>query len=99
MTGRNRARAVVAAGSRPAFPRHVKLRHDAARDRWTILAPERVFTPDAIAVAVLKLCDGSRTVEEIAAALARTYNAPRERIRADIVSMLQELADKGVVTV
>ena len=35
------------------------MRHDAARDRWTILAPERVFTPDAIAVAVLQLCDGS----------------------------------------
>jgi pyrroloquinoline quinone biosynthesis protein D len=50
-------------------------------------------------VAVLKLCDGSRTVEEIAEALARTYDAPKERILADIVSMLQELADKGVVTV
>ena len=61
------------------MPRHVKLRHDAARDRWVILAPERVFTPDAIAVAVLKLCDGARSVETIAAELAQAYNAPSER--------------------
>jgi pyrroloquinoline quinone biosynthesis protein D len=90
-------RTIIGPGSKPALPRGVKMRHDAARDRWTILAPERVFEPDAIAVAVLKLCDGTRSVEAIAAELAETYNAPKERILADIVPMLQELADKGVV--
>jgi pyrroloquinoline quinone biosynthesis protein D len=90
-------RVVVGPASKPALPRGVKMRHDAARDRWTILAPERVFEPDAIAVAVLQLCDGVRSVETIAAELAQTYNAPRERILADIVAMLQGLADKGVV--
>jgi pyrroloquinoline quinone biosynthesis protein D len=98
MSAAGKTRPVIAAGSRPALPRHIKLRHDAARDRWTILAPERVFSPDAIAVAVLKLCDGSRTVEDIAVELSQSYNAPKERILADILSVLQELADKGVVT-
>jgi pyrroloquinoline quinone biosynthesis protein D len=91
-------RTVIGPASKPALPRHVKMRHDAARDRWTILAPERVFTPDAIAVAVLRLCDGARSVEAIAAALAQAYNAPMERILADITALLQGLADKGVVT-
>jgi pyrroloquinoline quinone biosynthesis protein D len=90
-------RTIISAASRPALPRHVKLRHDAARDRWTILAPERVFTPDVIAVAVLQLCDGSRSVEVIAGELAETYNAPKERILADVTALLQALADKGVV--
>ncbi len=90
-------RTMIGPASKPALPRHVKMRHDAARDRWTILAPERVFSPDAVAVAVLQLCDGARSVETIAAELAQTYNAPQERILADIVTMLQELADKGVV--
>ena len=92
------ARMIVSAASCPRLPRHVKMRHDAARDRWLILAPERVFTPDAVAVAVLKLCDGSRSVEAIANELAQAYNAPSERILADIVPLLQQLADKGVVT-
>ena len=68
-----------------------------ARDRWTILAPERVFSPDAIAVAVLQLCDGARTTDDIAEELARTYNAPKAQILADVMAMLQDLADKGVV--
>ena len=32
------------------------------------------------------------------AELAETYNAPKERILADITALLQELADKGVVS-
>ena len=91
-------RTIIGPTSQPPLPRHIKLRHDAARDRWTILAPERVFTPDAIAIAVLQMCDGARSVEAIAAELAETYNAPKERILADITALLQELADKGVVS-
>jgi hypothetical protein len=53
---------------------------------------------DAVAVAVLMLCDGSRTVEHIAAELAQSYSAPRETILADFTAMLQGLAEKGVVT-
>jgi pyrroloquinoline quinone biosynthesis protein D len=90
-------RVVVSAASIPRLPRYIKLRHDSARDRWVIQAPERVFSPDPIAVEVLKLCDGGRTVEDIADALAQRYNAPKEEILADITAMLQDLADKGVV--
>jgi pyrroloquinoline quinone biosynthesis protein D len=76
----------------------MKLRHDPARDRWIIQGPERVFSPDAIAVEVLRLCDGARTVAGIADDLASRYDAPKEQILADIVAMLQDLADKGVVS-
>lgn len=99
MSDAKKVRAIVLATSRPELPRHIKLRHDAARGVWTVLAPERIFTPDAIAVAVLKLCDATRTVGEIAQDLSRSYNAPADRILADITAMLQELADKGVVKV
>jgi pyrroloquinoline quinone biosynthesis protein D len=92
-----RIRAIVTAATQPALPPHIKLRHDAGRGKWLVLAPERVFEPDEIAVAVLKLCDGARSVDDIASELAREYNAPKEEIVADIVSMLQDLADKGVV--
>src|SRR5689334_7217829 len=91
-------RTMIDAQSLPRLPRHIKMRRDGPRDRWLILGPERVFTPDAVAVAVLKLCDGNRSVEAIATELARAYEAPVERILADIVPMLQDLADKGVVT-
>ena len=93
-----RTRAIVTGSSRPALPPHIKLRHDAGRGKWLVLAPERIFEPDDIAVAVLKLCDGARSVDDIAGELAKEYNAPKQEIIADIVAMLQDLADKGVVT-
>jgi pyrroloquinoline quinone biosynthesis protein D len=90
-------RAVLSPASQPAFPGGTRLWHDKSRGQWVILAPERIFKLDDIAVAVLKLCDGKRTVDQIAFQLAASYSAPRERILADILPMLQELADKGVV--
>jgi pyrroloquinoline quinone biosynthesis protein D len=89
----------IAAGTVPRLPRHVKLRHDKARDRWLMLVPERVLIPDETAVAVLTRVDGARSVQDIAEDLARTYQAPVDVILADSVALLQDLADKGFLAV
>ena len=90
-------RLIVGRETRPNLPTYLKLRHDAGRDRWILLAPERVLTPDQTAVAVLKLCDGNRTVDEIVTVLAEEYSAAAEVIRADVLDLLQGLADKGYI--
>lgn len=92
-----RTRTLIDATSKPALPNHIKLRHDPGRGRWHVLAPERVFEPDEIAVEILKRCDGQTSVDSIAEMLAKEYNAPVADILADTISMLQELSDKGVV--
>ena len=93
---RTRSRVLqVSEHSRPALPRHVKLRFDETRNVWVILAPERVLAPDEIAVEVLKLCDGVRDVCAMIDGLAVKYRAPRAEIGADVIAMLQDLADKG----
>lgn len=79
------------------IPRHIKLRHDAGRGRWIILAPERVFNPDDTAVEVLKLLDGQRSVSSIAESLSHAYQAPLDVVTDDILAMLQDLTDKGVL--
>jgi pyrroloquinoline quinone biosynthesis protein D len=96
--GEARTRTIITGESRPSLPKHIKMRHDPGRGRWIVLAPERVFNPDETAVAVLKNCDGQRTVADIAKTLSEEYQAPIEEITNDIVAMLQDLADKGVVT-
>lgn len=83
----------------PALPRHVKLRFDRARGQWIVNAPERVLVPDAIALAILERCDGRRDVAAIADDLAALYSAPRAEILADVIEMLQDLADKGFLMV
>lgn len=98
MTVAPRQRMIVMGGMRPVLPRHVRLRFDKTRQLWLLLAPERVLTPDAIAVEVLQLCDGARSLDTIATALAGKYAAPREQIAADVAAMLQDLADKGFLS-
>jgi pyrroloquinoline quinone biosynthesis protein D len=89
----------IEAASIPHLPRGVKLRFDEQRKRWTLLAPERVFVPDDIAVEILQRCDGVATVDAIADALAAKFGAPREEVARDVTEMLQDLANKGVVAV
>ncbi|MBI5265418.1 MAG: pyrroloquinoline quinone biosynthesis peptide chaperone PqqD [Bradyrhizobium sp.] len=88
----------VSEASRPVLPRHARLKFDETRQVWVILAPERVLAPDEIAVEVLQLCDGQRSVGEVIDQLAAKYAAPREAILTDVITMLQDLADKGFLT-
>lgn len=88
----------VSETSRPVLPRHARLKFDETRQRWVILAPERVLAPDEIAVEILQLCDGARDVSAIIDALAVKYTADRAEIGRDVVAMLQDLADKGFLT-
>ena len=92
-----RTRLIVAPDVVPVLPRYVQLRHDKGRDRWVLLAPERILTPNAIAVEVLQRCDGLRDVRAIAEELASDYDASVDDIIADVIEMLQDLADKGYV--
>ncbi len=89
-----RQRMSVSEASRPVLPRHAKLRFDETRQRWVILAPERVLAPDDIAVEILQLCDGERTVAVIVDSLAAKYAAEREAIAQDVIAMLGDLARK-----
>lgn len=86
------------ARSAPRLARGVRLKHDGARGRWVLLAPERILVPDDTALEVLQLLDGERTVTGIAERLAAAYDAPAEVIRRDVLAMLDDLAEKGFVT-
>jgi len=90
-----RRRLLVTEASVPALARGTQLRFDGMRERWVLLVPERVLAPDDIAVEVLKLCDGARSVGAIIDELAARYAALREEIAGDVVEMLQDLAKSG----
>ena len=81
----------------PKFPKHVRFRHNKARDEWVVLAPERLVKLDPIAVEILQLVDGEREVKMIASLLSKKFNAPEETILVDIKEMLQNLSDKGFI--
>ncbi len=92
-----RKRLILDQKARPVLPRYVRLHHDSGRGRWVLLAPERIVEPNEIALDVLQLCDGARTVADIAEELAGVYDAPHAEILADIMDLLQDLADRGYI--
>ena len=96
-TGRKRR--LVSAESTPALPPHVKLHHDKTRERWVLLAPERLLEPDEVALGILRLCDGKTTLLSIAQTFAKSYNAPEDQILKDIEVLIQDLADKDFIRI
>lgn len=88
---------VIADDVKPRLPRGVRLKHDDTRGEWLLLAPERVIKTDAIAVEILKRCDGVATLSEIVDDLAAQFKAERAQIEADVRVLLGELAAKRMV--
>ena len=84
--------------SKPVLPRGVRLTEN-PQQGWVLVAPERVFKADGIASVILKRCDGSVSVAQMADEFAAAYNAPRDRILSDILALLQTLADKRLLDV
>ena len=83
--------------SKPVLPRGVRLKFDEVRDQWMLLAPERMIKLNPVSVEILKLCTGDRDLAAIIDDLAKTFEAPRERISADVGAMLAQLVSKRLV--
>ena len=81
----------------PKFPKHVKFRYNKPRDEWVILAPERLVKLDDVAVEILKLVDGEKSVRIISKELSKKFSAPEDVILKDVKEMLQDLSDKGFI--
>lgn len=88
---------VLAADDVPRLPRGVKLRFDEVRGKHVLLAPERAFGLDEVAVTVVELVDGQRSVGDIVDILAERYQEAREVIAGDVTAMLDDLLAKRVI--
>jgi pyrroloquinoline quinone biosynthesis protein D len=87
----------IAPDVKPRLPRGVRLTNSEAQGGWVLLAPERIFKADAIAVEILKRCTGEATYAAIVDDLATTFKAPRERIDTDVAKLLMGLAEKKLL--
>jgi pyrroloquinoline quinone biosynthesis protein D len=87
----------INADAKPRLPRGMHLKHDATRDEWLLMAPERVLKLNGVAVEILKRCDGNATLSEIVDQLAAAFAADRALIDKDVRALLAELAAKRMV--
>jgi pyrroloquinoline quinone biosynthesis protein D len=90
---------MLATASRPRLAPGVRLRFDATRQSWTLLAPERVLMLDEIACEIIKRCDGAADVAAMVTELAQAYSADRTEIEGDVQALLADLVEKRILLV
>jgi pyrroloquinoline quinone biosynthesis protein D len=73
--------------NRPRLADGARLHYDEVRDEHVMLVPEGAVRLNETAAGVLELCDGQRTLEEIAAALSERYSG------TDVTDDVRELLD------
>lgn len=80
---------------RPRIRSPARLKYDEARQTDILLLPERVILLNAAAGAILRLCDGNYTIENIIQKLEDDYQ--QSSLKEDIVGFLQKALEKGWV--
>jgi pyrroloquinoline quinone biosynthesis protein D len=80
--------------SRPKLWKFARVQFDEARQRNVLQYPEGAVLLNDTAAEILALCDGARTISEIAALLQARYGAD---VLDDVQSYLSQLADRELV--
>ena len=81
--------------TKPRLAPGVRMRWDEVRERSVLLFPEGALALNSTAADVLELCDGRRTVDDIAAVLAARYGSAD--VREDVAQLLLDIASRGLV--
>lgn len=83
--------------SRPLRQVQVLMQETAGEALLLHLDSGQYYSLDEVGGRIWSLCDGSRTVREIATWLAEEYDQSPDVIEADVLELLQELADEQMV--
>lgn len=79
--------------SKPRLARKVRLRYEEVRQADLLLLPERVVKLNPTGAAILRLCDGNRTVSEIAKELETRYG--QSNLENDVLEFLERVWGQG----
>jgi pyrroloquinoline quinone biosynthesis protein D len=81
--------------ARPRLWRLARIEFDRVRQRPVLLYPEGAMFINETGKAILELCDGERTVAEIAGILGERYHAD---VGGDVAEYLEQMAGRSLVS-
>jgi pyrroloquinoline quinone biosynthesis protein D len=81
--------------TRPRLVTGARLMYDDVREEHVLLIPEGAVKLNPSAAEVLALCDGERSLDDIAGALSERYEGAD--VRDDIVELVEAMAQKGLL--
>jgi pyrroloquinoline quinone biosynthesis protein D len=81
--------------TRPRLVTGARLQYDDVREEHVLLVPEGVVRLNPTAAAVLELCDGERSLDEIADTLSARYEG--SDLRDDVRGLVDGMTQRGLV--
>jgi pyrroloquinoline quinone biosynthesis protein D len=81
--------------TRPRLVSGARLQYDDVRDEHVLLVPEGVVRLNPTAAAVLELCDGERSLDEIVGTLSERYDG--SDLRDDVHGLVDGMTQRGLV--
>jgi len=81
--------------NRPRLVDGARLQYDDVREEHLLLVPEGAVRLNETAARVLELCDGRRSVGDIASALSQRYAGAD--VAADVRELLGGMGERGLV--
>ena len=82
---------------RPKLAPKTKLRLDPKTGKYILLYPEKGLLLNPTGAAILKRCTGDESLASIIAALALEFQSDAEVLKAEVLSFVQGLLDRGLV--
>jgi pyrroloquinoline quinone biosynthesis protein D len=92
-----RAKIDIPGEAAPALLRHVRIQRDRVTDSTLLLYPEGALELDETGVAILKLCDGTCSLDAIFVRLVERFDAAKQVVEADVKIFLSELISRGLL--
>jgi pyrroloquinoline quinone biosynthesis protein D len=81
--------------NRPRLADGARLQYDDVRDEHLLLVPEGAVRLNETAAHVLELCDGERSLDDIASALSERYAGAD--VADDVRELIGGMGDRGLV--
>ena len=81
--------------NRPRLVDGARLQYDDVREEHLLLIPEGAVRLNETAAQVLELCDGRRSLEDIAATLSARYDGAD--VAGDVRELLDGMGERGLV--
>ena len=81
--------------TRPRLATGARLSYDDVREEHVLLIPEGAVRLNPTAAEVLELCDGERSLDDIAGALSERYDGAD--VRADVAELVDAMTQQGLL--
>jgi len=87
----------ISSEARPKLSFRARVQSDKLTGKPVLLYPEGALILNPTGLAIVTLCTGDSTVEEIIKTLAARFEAPAERIAPEVTSYLERLIARNLV--